>query len=391
MYMFDSSFENWKIKRGKMYTSPDIQNEIIGILGLHVLRDIRNDITMSPFISILIDEATDLSNREQLTAVVRFVNDELEVSEEFVGLYNVDRINSETLENAILDILLRLNIDIHKLRGQCYDGASVMSGTKTGVCTRILEKESRALYTHCYGHVLNLAANDTMKQISSLKESLETAFEICKLVKYSPQREAIFRSIKESTEQNSCGIRVMCPTRWSVRANSLKSILLNYETLFLTWDESLRLIKDTEMKARINGVSSQMTRFPFYFGIFLAELILRQTDNLSKVLQSPDISAAEGQNAASVVVETLKILRSEASFDEFWENICGEAEKAGVNEPQLPRKKRCPRRFDEGSSGDFHDSPKSHYRQIYFEAFDLIVNDINHDLNNPVMPNMSFS
>ena len=41
-------------------------------------------------------------------------------------------------------------------RGQCYDGASNMHGARKGVAAIITQEESRALYTHCYGHALNL-------------------------------------------------------------------------------------------------------------------------------------------------------------------------------------------------------------------------------------------
>jgi hypothetical protein len=39
-----------------------------------------------------------------------------------------------------------------------------MSGAKSGVSTQILKEEPRAIYTHCYGHALNLAAGDTIKK-----------------------------------------------------------------------------------------------------------------------------------------------------------------------------------------------------------------------------------
>ena len=44
-----------------------------------------------------------------------------------------------------------------KIRGQCYDGAAAMVGTRSGVAELVLTEEARAIYTHCYGHELNLA------------------------------------------------------------------------------------------------------------------------------------------------------------------------------------------------------------------------------------------
>ena len=43
------------------------------------------------------------------------------------------------------------------------------------------------LYTHCYGHALNLAVGDTVKQSKICKDALDTAFEITRMIKFSPK------------------------------------------------------------------------------------------------------------------------------------------------------------------------------------------------------------
>ena len=111
-----------------------------------------------------------------------------------------------------------------KVRGLCYDGASNMSGVRNGVATQIQEEEPRAIYTHCYGHSLNLAASDTVRQCKVIKAALETTFEITKLVKYSPRREQLFNEIKEQIVPGSPGVRVLCPTRWTVRSDSMMTL-----------------------------------------------------------------------------------------------------------------------------------------------------------------------
>ena len=77
------------------------------------------------------------------------------------------------------------------------------------------------------------------------------------------------------------GIRVLCPTRWKVRAKSIRSILANYNTLQRTWEVALQATRDTETKARIQGVEAQMTTFTYLFGSMLGELVLKHADNLS--------------------------------------------------------------------------------------------------------------
>ena len=59
-------------------------------MAQHVQRNrILDDIIQSPFITIMVDEATDISNKEQLTFVIRSVNENFDVSEDFLGMYHI--------------------------------------------------------------------------------------------------------------------------------------------------------------------------------------------------------------------------------------------------------------------------------------------------------------
>lgn len=50
-------------KSKNKYSSPDIQNEILGIMVLHIMRDASNEVSGKWF-TIMIDETTDLSNTD---------------------------------------------------------------------------------------------------------------------------------------------------------------------------------------------------------------------------------------------------------------------------------------------------------------------------------------
>ena len=85
----------------------------------------------------MVDETTDITNKEQVTLVLRWVANDLSVSEEFVGLYVVDNIQALTLKAVIEDTLLRMNLSFKRIRGQCYDGASTMAGCRNGLAKLI--------------------------------------------------------------------------------------------------------------------------------------------------------------------------------------------------------------------------------------------------------------
>ncbi len=59
----------------KEYTSPEIVNEILALMGNTVLRSIVSDIHSSSWFSIIADEATDISRNEQMSLSIRWTNE----------------------------------------------------------------------------------------------------------------------------------------------------------------------------------------------------------------------------------------------------------------------------------------------------------------------------
>ena len=201
------------------------------------------------------------------------------------------------------------------------DGCSTVAGTKAGIATKITELKPRAVFNHCYGHALNLGVSDTIKQSQVMKDCLDTCYEVVKLVKFSPKQEAMLRELKEETGSNAPGVQTLCPTRWSVRAESLAIIIANYDSIQLLWETAVHATSDTKLKARIHGVGSQMQSFQFLFGLVLSEVILRHTVKLSQTLQQPKLSRIEGHGVAMLTVKTLEGLQTEDNFDLFWERL----------------------------------------------------------------------
>lgn len=150
------------------------------------------------------------------------------------------------------------------------------------------------------------------------------------------------------------------------------------------WEKCVEIVKDSETIAQINGVASQMSTFTFLFGVELGETILRNTDNLSKTLQHRVFSASEGQEVAQMIVKTLEPVRNEESFNLFWEKVEVHRAAFEVDEPILPRKRKFPQRFADGTAvGDHPATPNILFRQHYFEALDLIINCIKSRFEQP--------
>ena len=78
-----------------------------------------------------------------------------------------------------------------------------------------------------------------------------------------------------------------------------------------------------------------------------------------------------------MTVKTLQSLRNDSNFKLFWRKAEITRQKLNVNDPVLPRKRKLPRRFEDGNAEpEFSSDCKQHFHQQYFEVIDLIVNSI---------------
>ena len=64
----------------------------------------------------MVDETTNVSNKEQLTIVIRWVNDSFDVCEEFLGMYSLNTTDADSIVSAITDVILHFEIPITKIR-----------------------------------------------------------------------------------------------------------------------------------------------------------------------------------------------------------------------------------------------------------------------------------
>ncbi|XP_047320270.1 zinc finger MYM-type protein 1-like [Impatiens glandulifera] len=138
------------------YTSPEVQKEILHIIGNRVRNKIRDEIGDSKF-CILVDEAKDISNKEQMAIIFRFVDVNGVLRERFFQIVHVNDTTAATLKKEICNVLTRYNLEINNMRGQGYDGASNMSGIFNGLQALFLKDCPYAYYVHCFAHRLQLA------------------------------------------------------------------------------------------------------------------------------------------------------------------------------------------------------------------------------------------
>ena len=105
--------------RNALYTSKTIQNSLIEVVRQCILQDIISEVKQAHYYTIIADDVTDLSNKEQLSLALRYVLNGI-MKEVFVDFIFVERITGEVLAQAILQWLASWNLPYCDIRGQCY-------------------------------------------------------------------------------------------------------------------------------------------------------------------------------------------------------------------------------------------------------------------------------
>ena len=108
-------------EHGSLYVHHNYQNDLINIMSKQLLRKKLYDVNRSRMFSLMCDEYTDVSNKQQLSMCVRWIDDSLNPHEDFLGFYELPNIASDTIVSAIKDYFTHFNLPLSDLRGQTYD------------------------------------------------------------------------------------------------------------------------------------------------------------------------------------------------------------------------------------------------------------------------------
>ncbi|XP_075658587.1 uncharacterized protein LOC142628358 [Castanea sativa] len=117
--VFQKALKNCKLTYHEI--QKDIMNAIVRETSKAIIKDLDNE-----FFSILVDESRDISVKEQMTLVLRYVNKKGIIIERVLSIVYVASTTTLSLKYAIEYLLCENNLSLFKLRGQGYDGASNM-------------------------------------------------------------------------------------------------------------------------------------------------------------------------------------------------------------------------------------------------------------------------
>ncbi|XP_021776377.1 zinc finger MYM-type protein 1-like [Chenopodium quinoa] len=280
-------------------TSPPIQKDIINCCAKETTKCIIEELG-DDYFSILADESSDVSQKEKLALVLRFVDrNSGKVMERFLGIVHVGDTTALSLKDAIMSLLVEYSLSPSMIRGKGYDGASNMKGEINGLKTLIMNDTPRAYYIHCFAHQLQLSLVVVTKRNDSCGWLFEILANLLNVVGVSCKRREMIRNsqaqevaqalevgeiLSGSGLNQELGLKRPKDTCWG----SHYKCLVNVIRLFSIIVKVLVHIgkhgaSEDKFKAQI--VLGQLESFDFIFVAYLMLTIFSYTNDLCIALQ----------------------------------------------------------------------------------------------------------
>lgn len=214
------------------YLSSVTCNEIIDLMAKKVQEVILQELKEAKYYSFTVDSTPDMSHIDQLTFVVRYVLPDRTPVERFLTFIPLQQHRSASLEDTLMTLLNKFNINLEDCCGQCYDNASNMSGHYSGLQARIKSRNSLAQFIPCSAHSLNLVGSCAAESNRFASNYFMFLQSIYNFFSVSTHRwGVILKQQLNSDDNESLTLKSLSVTRWSARHDASKALKRNYKEL----------------------------------------------------------------------------------------------------------------------------------------------------------------
>uniref|UniRef100_A0ABD2XBT5 HAT C-terminal dimerisation domain-containing protein n=1 Tax=Trichogramma kaykai TaxID=54128 RepID=A0ABD2XBT5_9HYME len=341
------------------YLSNRIQNDILTALRNVILQLIREELE-GQSVALTADETSDVGRHEQLSVVLRYIpkNEVLPV-ERFISMNRLTATDAQTIFNSLTTTLQSLGVAWENVLAVAFDGASNMSGEFSGVQAKSKLENKSILYTHCWGHCLNLVLVDAC----------------------SPHRHAVFEKIVAQTNSKLKSLKSLSETRWACRAEAVAVVRTHFKSIIETLENIIQITTDSKAKAKGVGILKAMKHFNFIICMEIIHPILQLIVLVSRTLQSPTIDLTQAMKDVSALALSLNEMRiSDTIYDDMYARSVTICDELSIDIPTLnPKSRKVSTRIDRNPSSAF--VAASAKDDIKFFVFNRAIDDLIESLN----------
>jgi len=220
---------------------------MINLIGDNIAKEIARRTECAEYFSIIADETTDVGHEEQFSVVIRYVY-EGKVEERLLSMESIEDTCSESLFATIGNTLQKNGLNMANIKGQCYDGASNMSGEHSGLQKRVRDIAPQALFTHCYAHCLNLVIVSAVSACRVAKNFFGLLQNMYVFIQTCSKRHAMFHNMQDKhCTGRPRTLKALSTTRWACHIDSINTVNDTMPAILATLTE----IEDTDRRSTI--------------------------------------------------------------------------------------------------------------------------------------------
>ncbi|XP_059315780.1 uncharacterized protein LOC132066493 [Lycium ferocissimum] len=283
--------------KNDMMICSTIQKDIVDSCAKETIKAIIKDLD-SDYFGILVDESKDISHKEQMALVLRYVDKSGELIECFLGIVHVSDTSARSLQEAIYSLLENHSLCLSKLRGQGYDGASNMQGEKNGLKSLILQDVPSAYCIHYFAHQLQLPLVALSRKHSDVKNffyvvtnvlnTIGTSFKCRELLRQHQveKLEELLKAGEIFTGQGlnqERGLQRPGDTRWGSHFKTLENFMIIFSSIANVLKD---MKEDSPLKLdrlAAGNLLDNIQEFEFVFILHLMFKVLLFTNELKRV------------------------------------------------------------------------------------------------------------
>uniref|UniRef100_H2ZYW2 DUF4371 domain-containing protein n=1 Tax=Latimeria chalumnae TaxID=7897 RepID=H2ZYW2_LATCH len=328
-------FRNYAPKNAT-YTSKTFQNDVIEVVGEYIQEKIASNLNdSSPYCGIITDEVTDtVSNQEVVSLCLQYIrydeNEKPYIEEDVFAFNNLERTNSETVAETILDVIKKLGLDATKIRGQSYDTTASMSSSLNGTQAKIRKVVPNAIYSPCNSHKLNLAIKSCNKE-EHIQQAVTVINQVFLFFDNSPKQQRFLEKVIENqgSDLKRTKLIVFCKTRWTEREEAVENFCDMIEVIFIV----LQIISwphwDGKTKLNAQGLHSSTQSLEMIVSIVALKNVLAPLRGITVKLQKRDIDIHSAYKQISSVITSIRE-DIDNVFKDWYSEISSLAEKLDV-------------------------------------------------------------
>lgn len=211
------------------YTSHDIQQELLDCMYSVYLDELKSDVNNADFVSVQVDEVTDITCKSQFVIVFRFIKGKT-IVERFVSFVEVHDRTGRGLFEVLKSKLKEYKLE-DKLIAQAYDGTNTMNGLTGGVQALMQTVFINAKVVPCYAHKLTLVIKNACSNMKPVKLFFANITGFSSFFSHSPKRSDMLRKICENT------LPTVPQTGWNFRSQLISSVKCLRETLIECFEQ----------------------------------------------------------------------------------------------------------------------------------------------------------